>query len=310
MRKKTAEVVAKINNTQVGDGEILEKCQVTCKLVESTRIGSDLEAAEAARQPGSCATKACGPGAPGSYGPNYPPLAPPLGWQGSPHGMYPYPQGVPYPPMGMYAPADPAFRPGQSQSEVPKTGGAAITLDAGAGSVPHPRERDSDRHNAEPVTLRENHEKPRKRKKMRSQARHTTRPKASGRKTSKNVESGMSKHSVRVKTCPDRCRSDAARGVALIHEARNLSKSKMYEESYEKYVLGLQRLLRLDKTQPKAQALQKKIAKYIGEAEKLKAILETSKAVSGEEVDDSSDQASHGKRARLVARRDVPSQKS
>jgi len=316
--EKTAEVAAKINNTQVGDGEILEKCQVSCKLVESTRMGSvqnsDLDGVNAARQPGSCATKACGPGAPGAYGPNYPPLAPPLGWQGSPHGMYPYPQGVPYPPMGMYVPADPAFRQhnsAQSQSEVPKTGGCGVaaTPDIGASSVQHPQERDSDRKCAESVTLRENNEKPRKRKKMRSHTRHATRPKASVRKTSKKVESGISKHSVRVKT--DKCRSDAARGVALIHEARRLSKSKMYEEAYEKYVLGLQRLLRLDKTQPKAQSLQKKIAKYIGEAEKLKARLEASKAaVSGEEVDDSSEQASHGKRARLVARRDVPSQKS
>jgi len=312
--EKNAEVVAKIHNTQVGDGEILEKCQVTCKLIESTRIGSvhnsDLEAADAVRHPESCATKACGPGA---FGPNYPPLAPPLGWQGSPHGMYPYPQGMPYPPMGMYPPVDPAFRQqnaGQSQSEVPKTGGTAATPDAGETSMQHPRESDVDRKCAEPVTLRENHEKPRKRKKMRSQDRHATRPKASGRKTSKNVESSLNKHSMRVKTGRDRCRGDATRGVALIHEARRLSASKMHEEAYEKYVLGLQHLLRLDKTQPKAQALQKKIAKYIGEAEKLKAMLETSKAASGEEVDDSSEQASHGKRARLVARRDVPSQKS
>jgi len=317
--EKTAEVVAKINNTQVGDGEILEKCQVTCKLVESARTGSvhksDLEAADAARRPGSCAPKASGPGAPGAFGPTYPPpAAPPLGWQVPPHSMYPYPPGVPYPTMGMYAPVDPAFTPqnsGQTQAEVPKTGGVAVAPDVGGTSaVQHPRERDSDRKCEEPVTLKENHEKSRKRKKTRSQERHFTRPKASGRKTAKITESGTSKHSARVKACPDRCKSDAARGVALIHEARRLRKSKLHKEAYEKYVLGLQRLLRLDKTQPKAQALQKRVAKYIGEAEKLKAILETNNAVSDDEADDSSEQASHGKRARLVARRDVPSQKS
>jgi hypothetical protein len=66
-----------------------------------------------------------------------------------------------------------------------------------------------------------------------------------------------------------RVEREITKGMALIHEARKAAAEGAIEESCNRYVLGLQRLLGLDKSNPRVEAIAPRLARYVEEAEKL-----------------------------------------
>jgi len=65
-------------------------------------------------------------------------------------------------------------------------------------------------------------------------------------------------------------KSEIAQGMVLLREGRALAEDELLQEAYEKYVRGLQLLLRLDRKDPRVLALQPEVAKFVDEAEKLR----------------------------------------
>jgi len=83
-----------------------------------------------------------------------------------------------------------------------------------------------------------------------------------------------------------RVRKEFERGLALIKGGQADNAKDDPELAYEKYVRGLQCLLQLDKAHPCVTAAQRRIARYVDEAEKLKEELEAMRGqgCSGEQA--------------------------
>jgi len=75
-----------------------------------------------------------------------------------------------------------------------------------------------------------------------------------------------------------RARAEIQEGISLIHEGRALVEDEQREEAYTKYVEGLSRLLKVDKTSRQFLEMQSQITDYVEEAEKLKDSLDADAA--------------------------------
>merc|ERR1719401_1877026 len=104
-----------------------------------------------------------------------------------------------------------------------------------------------------------------------------TQPKRKARKKS-NAQMDYGDDNMDRETDEARAKIEIESGINLIREGRALvDAGNISEEAYEKYVRGLQQLLKLDKDLPEVGAVQKKIGQYIQEAEHLKDRLEALK---------------------------------
>lgn len=246
--ERTARAAEQLNNAVVGDGSLIERCTLRCAYLDGGPA--------APRGPASYG----GPGhiAAGGVSPPGPPLH--GGYQ-----LFAWPRALP--PPGSYAaayPIDPyrcaplagyPAHAGPRTWEPPPVPGQASAQ--GAAEAERGRRR---RRRREEVPA----ESPLRASREPEAARAAgSSGEGSGAAQAAGAAAAAASHEARV-------RAEISQGVSLIREARALAEDEQLQEAYAKYLSGLQRLLKVDKTEPQIIALQGKIAQYVEEAERLK----------------------------------------